>query len=422
MTFKKFFLILGGILISCFVANWYLSVLVSPDSAPILFSSAQAATQNTTYKILPQGGSTFQSAPVISPGKYVEIVLDSKLNPDNYYKIPIKAGDFLSVQATFIRDEFTEEPDGCDYGAGLALYNSNEIKLRESNEWFMGGRNIILSGALLANSTQDVHESYLNIYLFKYGCSEAASDVRIKIFCALEVATLSSYDANTQIDAADNFLNSKNIITLTAPGQYQGYLSPKYTLGEPEEPVEDFVTRVGNVDWQDIYKVLMKPNQILTVRLIPSSFSALGFTIYDEAQNEMLTLLAPKKGAILTGSVESKRNNEAPIYIKILGAAHGLNMNYQDEVVSYTLELLDRAYPNVDSILIDEYPRIPPTDNDFMPLPPQSMSPFSPAEKSFVKHCLVVVGIVAAVLIIFFLLKKKKKRNKKNQKTQFPIS
>ena len=66
-------------------------------------------------------------------------------------------------------------------------------------------------------------------------------------------------------------------------------------------------------------------------------------------------------------------------YIKILGAANGLNMNYQDEVVSYTLELLDRAYPNVDSILIDEYPRIPPTDNDFMPLPPQSMSPFSPA-------------------------------------------
>nr|MBP8617917.1 hypothetical protein [Candidatus Paceibacterota bacterium] len=102
MTFKKFFLILGGILISCFVANWYFSVLVSPDSAPILFSSAQAASQNTTYKILPQGGSTFQSAPVISPGKYVEIVLDSKLNPDNYYKIPIKAGDFLSVQATFI--------------------------------------------------------------------------------------------------------------------------------------------------------------------------------------------------------------------------------------------------------------------------------------------------------------------------------
>ena len=257
--------------------------------AGILFFSSAFAQQ-----ALPAGGSSFETAVLLSPGKYQGGPLQEWQNPI-YYSIQVKAGQKIDAEAKY----FSES------GCTLYLYN-------EAQEELISDYSEDPKVNWLANASKSSYKYYLKI----------ANDASPVESFSLEVSLTNYYDANSGTDAGDTFDKAVTI----APGTYSGYLTG----------FSGIMNSVGD-DWQDIYKVGLKKGVTYEFKATPPSKTSLTFSLYDLNRQLIKEESSANPGGIVSLSLVPSADTN--IFVSVLNYEYP----YQDALANYQLEIKSSA-------------------------------------------------------------------------------
>lgn len=242
---------------------------------------------------LTQGGNSFETAVLLSPGKYQGGPLEER--QELYYSIQVKAGQEINAEAKY----FSES------GCTITLYNEAKEELISNY-----GENPKINW--LANANKSLHNYYLKI----------ANDASAVESFSLEVSLANYYDANSGTDAGDTFDKALTIV----PGTYNGYLTG----------FSGIANAVGD-DWQDIYKIGLKKGITYEFKAIPPSKTSLTLSLYDLNRQLLKEEESANQGSIVFLSLTPSADTN--IFVSVL---HG-EYPYQDALVSYQLEVKSSA-------------------------------------------------------------------------------
>ena len=212
----------------------------------LFFSPALAQTA------LPAGGSNFDTAKLIQPGKY-----QAELAPqvENYYSIQVKAGQEINIKSAFPPDARVE----------LNLYDENKEDLLTLGPWLPG-------------SQKSIYTYYLRV--FNDWEEEPVSGT-------LEISLTNRYDANSGTDASDSFDTALSI----TPGNYQGYFSGQGALS------------VWGTDDKDIYQLSVQKGTTYEFKLTPSAKEEMSLALYGLDRQEIQEESSANAGAMVTLSL-----------------------------------------------------------------------------------------------------------------------
>jgi|GEM_PF-476703 len=237
---------------------------------------------------LPAGGSSFETAVLLSPGTYQGGPLEGWQTI--YYSIQIKAGQNISVEA----GSFSES------GCTIYIYNEAQEELKYNYDtnpkisWLSGNHRSSKYYLVIKNDASAVESFSLRISLTNY------------------------YDANSQTDAADAFDTPLNI----AVGKLSGYL-----VGSP-----GIMSEPGD-DTKDIYEVSLQKGITYNFKLTPPSKTELTLSLYDSNRQLLKEESSENKGAIVSLSLVPSANTN--VFVSVFNNCY----NYQDELVNYQLEI-----------------------------------------------------------------------------------
>lgn len=247
---------------------------------------------NSTFaqQALPAGGSSFETAVLLSPGQYQGGPFQEWQSPI-YYSIQVKAGQEINIKTQCFPER----------GYTIILYN-------EAQEELISDYDISPEVNWLANANKSSQKYYLKI----------VNDASAAESFSLEVSLKNYYDANSDTDAGDTF---DKALTIT-PGTYNGYLTG----------YSGIMNDVGD-DWQDIYKIELKKGIPYEFKAIPPSKTLLTLSLYNSNRQLLKEEDSANGGAIVSLSLTPSADTN--IFVSVANSKNP----YQDALANYQLEV-----------------------------------------------------------------------------------
>ncbi len=242
---------------------------------------------------LPAGGSSFETAVRLETGDYQGGVLGKY--QELYYYIQGKAGQEVRINSEFL-------PGGL---FGMFLYDENEKKL--SGEDYSQD----IEASWLANADASQYKYYLKILSREWQADSFS----------LEISLTDYYDANSQVDAGDDFDGALAI----SPGDYDGYLS-----GYPY-----IVSGVGD-DLKDYYKVPVQKGATYEFRLTPPSTDNMDLELFSLDRSSIKNEESDNPGAIVSFSLTP--SIDTYVFLRV-----GYSPRTGEEIVDYGLSIESSA-------------------------------------------------------------------------------
>lgn len=247
-------------------------------------------TQKVLAASLPAGGTTIDSAVVISAGSYSVGALVEKEN--HYYSIGVKAGQELTVTGKF--KVLTENEQ---YGTldTIELYDSNKESLVSSFDD---------AGSLITVSTLASSEKTDNIYFIRISDDTWGTESG-----ELTVTLTDRFDANSGTDAGQKIESALAI----SSGSYKGYFS--------------------QVDIDDYYAISAKKGAF-SVKLTPEAKTSPTVKIFDSNRKELASETAENEGAVI--SLSTDLASDQTVYVDV---NCDINFGAVSKASEYSLEI-----------------------------------------------------------------------------------
>jgi len=207
---------------------------------------------------LPPSGNSFETAVLLSPGKYQGGVFQGR--QELYYIVQTKAGQQISAQAR----GFSEA--GCD----IYLYD-------ESREELMSDYGENPKVSWLPNANKSSYNYYLKI----------ANDYADVESFTVEISVTNYYDANSGTDAGSTFESALNLNTI--PGSYTGYLSKAFYD----------IPYIGDDD-KDFYRISVQKGIPYEFKLTPPTKGNGTLAVYDTNRQLIDEKSSPNEGAFVS--------------------------------------------------------------------------------------------------------------------------
>ncbi len=222
---------------------------------------------------LPQGGSSFETAVLLSPGKYQGGALVEWQDPI-YYSIQVKAGQEINIEAK----SFAE--------SGCSMYLFNEAQEELVSDYATNPK-----VSWLPNADKGSYKYYLEI----------ANDASAVESFSLEISLTNYYDANSQTDAGSTFESALNIV----PGSYDGYFSKALYDN----------AHMGDDD-QDFYKVSVQKGIPYEFKVTPSAESGIALELYDATRQLIDEKESANDGAMVSLFLTPAANTNVFLAVK----------------------------------------------------------------------------------------------------------
>ena len=227
-------------------------------SLVIIFISNLLGNSVSAVSVLPIGGDSFETAVLLSPGKYQGGALQGR--QELYYIVQVKAGQKITAEAR----GFSEA--GCD----LFLFNESKEELMSNY-----GENPKVSW--LPNADKSSYNYYFKI----------ANDYADVESFTVEVSLTNYYDANSSTDAGATFESALNLNTI--PGSYTGYLSKAFYD----------IPSIGDDD-KDLYRISVPKGIPYEFKLTPPTKGRGTLALYDATRQLIDEKDSPNEGAFIS--------------------------------------------------------------------------------------------------------------------------
>ena len=262
-------------------------------------------------------GTSIETAELIVPGEYSGSGLQDG-DPPQFYKINVKPGQTLMTEVEFFKSKGS--PDEFLIEGILSIYNEDKVEIIKS----FGDQ--VEQESFSPNSG--------NIFFIKLN---GLRDWEFVHAYSLKVSFVDTYDAGLQTDAGDSFGNALDI----NPGVY-----PSNWLS---------LSKVAGSDQKDIFKISIKKNEKISVKVTPNSESSISLKIYDDSRQLATSELTQNLGAITKTSYLSFKDQEA--YIEVLSESSFFEkLSFEDIGKKYALEVIVESVPEEDvKILSSRY-------------------------------------------------------------------
>jgi len=323
---------------------------------------------------LPKGGDSFETAVKLAPANYQGGSLESK-EVEYFFLEGIKPG-----QEVKIKGSFTAANTDMGAFAILDFYDGDRVKLVEGyGEAYETPALITISW--LPNADKASYKYYIR----------TGSDIWKIASYSLDISLVNRYDAGSQTDAGDSFEKAMSIAT----GNYTAYLS-----GEE------------GTDAKDIYKVGIKKDEKLTVKVTPPSTASPSLKIYNSNRQVLKEVFASNAGAIVQASLTATKGED--LFVEV-----SCDRWCSKNIANYTLNIAiqppaEAGAPAEEEIAPGEVPseEIVSPGEEVAPGPEAvGAEEGEPAKKG--SNLMLILGIIAGIVVVgivaYFLLKKKKK-------------
>jgi len=255
----------------------------------------------SAQQALPKGGGGFETAVKIEPGSYKGGSIKSH-EAEYFYITDVKPGQEIKIKGTF-----TPETE-LSALATVDLYDEDRVDLGvgcyESGE---GTMDILCEVSWMTNSDKESYKYYIRI----------GSDAWNITSYLLDVSLIDRYDAGSQTDAGDVFEKAMIITS----GNYTAYLSGE--LG---------------TDTKDFYKIGIKKEGTLTVKVTPPSTASPNLRIYNSSRAVMKEEFAPNPGAIIQASLTATKSEN--LFVEV-----SCDRWCSKSLVNYTLSITTEGEP-----------------------------------------------------------------------------
>jgi len=237
---------------------------------------------------LPQGGDSFETAVKLRAGSYQGGVLGER-EVRYFYLEGIRPGQEIKIKGSF-----TAAWIGGAI-ANLGLYDQNRTRVVENSELIDRATPITISW--LPNADRSLYKYYLKI----------SSDGGEMSSHSLTISLTNRYDAGSQTDAGDVFERAMNITT----GNHAAYLSG-----------------ASGTDTKDFYRVGIKKDETLTVRITPPSKASLTLKIYNSNRQVLQEVFAANPGAIVQTAFRATTSEDLFVEVSCDGWCSANLVNY----------------------------------------------------------------------------------------------
>ncbi|XOB41494.1 MAG: hypothetical protein ACKKMS_02100 [Candidatus Nealsonbacteria bacterium] len=358
-------------------------------------------TGANAQQTLPKGGDSYETAVKLELGNYQREAMEEK----EYFYVDVKAGQEINIKYTF------GVGTGRDGWGILFLYDEDRTNLVD--KWDAVSENDLKSITIswLSNSEKDSYKYYIKAgYDYGYDVSSVSFDISLT----------DRYDTGSQTDAGNTF---EKAMSITA-GNYTAYLSGK-----------------EGTDTKDFYKVGIKKEEKLTIKITPPTEAKPSLKIYNSDRVVIKEEYAPNPGAIIQASLTTKKSED--LFVKV-----SCDSWCSKNLVKYALNIGIQPPPEVETPVEEEIApdgtsseEVPPKETPFeqlsenkqvekeMPLEIEEGLPFTeeivaaqvvPTKGPNWTLILAIIGIIAAIgVVIYFLFKRCKKGLKLNRITIF---
>ena len=201
---------------------------------------------------------------------------------------------------------------------------------------------------------------------------------------SLTISLTNRYDAGSQTDAGDVFERAMNITT----GNHAAYLSG-----------------ASGTDTKDFYRVGIKKDETLTVRITPPSKASLTLKIYNSNRQVLQEVFAANPGAIVQTAFRATTSEDLFVEVSCDGWCSANLVNY---TLNVAIQPLLRTVPPGRGTIL---PPTPPAPTPTPPAPP-APTPTPPAPTSapnLMSILGIILGIIGAGIGAYFLLKEKQR-------------